>query len=156
MIASLLDRYDRARGLAPDKRLMESAAGYSRTERISSGYRAALFFAALEDVCSRDSLSAAFRYIVRARAGDETGYEEFRAALESSSHRDLAEMFRRWLIQPGVPDDFRTRYARASNALVMPARRRRYRVPARFRLSSDSDRFGALNCVTTNALAKPN
>jgi len=117
-IASLLDRYDGARSIAPDKRLMESAAGYSRAERISNGYRAALFFVALEDICGRDSLGAAFRYIVRARAGEETGYEEFRAALESASHRDLAEMFRRWLIQPGVPDDFRARYARAPNALA--------------------------------------
>ena len=118
MIASLLDRYDRARSIASDKRLMESAAGYSRAERISNGYRAALFFVALEDVCGRDNLREAFRYIVRARAGDETGYEEFRAALESVSHRDLAEMFRRWLIQPGVPDDFRARYAAMSNALA--------------------------------------
>jgi hypothetical protein len=118
MIASLFDRYDRARGVAPDKRMIESAAGYSRAERISNGYRAALFFVALEDVCGRDNLSAAFRYIVSARAGEETGYEEFRAALESASHRDLAEMFRRWLTQPGVPDDFRARYAKSSNTLA--------------------------------------
>jgi hypothetical protein len=118
IIASLFDRYDQARRTVPDKRLMESAAGYSRDERISNGYRAALFFVALEDVCGRDNLSAAFRHIVSARAEDETGYEEFRAALESASHRNLAEMFRRWLIQPGVPDDFRARYARASSALA--------------------------------------
>jgi aminopeptidase N len=98
--------------------MIESAAGYSRAERISNGYRAALFFVALEDVCGRDNLSAAFRYIVSARAGEETGYEEFRAALESASHRDLAEMFRRWLTQPGVPDDFRARYAKSSNTLA--------------------------------------
>ena len=42
MVASLLDRYDRARAIAPDRRLMEPPFGYSRAERISSGYRAAL------------------------------------------------------------------------------------------------------------------
>ena len=43
MVASLIDRYDEARAAAPDKRLMEPPAGYSRAERISTGYRAALF-----------------------------------------------------------------------------------------------------------------
>ena len=111
-VASLLKRYDEARAAAADKRLMEQEAGYSRDERISSGYRAALFFVALEDLCGHDKLRAAFQEIVfRARAGDEVGYEELRAALESESGRDLAEMFRSWLIRPGVPDDFRARYA---------------------------------------------
>jgi len=116
MVALLLDRYDQARAIAPDRRLMESAAEYSRAERISNGYRAALFFVALEDFCGHDNLRAAFRYIIRSREGYETDYEELRAAVESTSHQDLAEMFRRWLIQPGVPDDFRARYANPSAA----------------------------------------
>jgi hypothetical protein len=123
MVARLVERYDRARSIASDRRLMESASGYSRAERISNGYRAALFFVALEDLCGRDNLRAAFRYIVEARAGEVTGYEELRAALESSSHRDLAEMFRHWLIQPGLPDDFRARYSAAANVRAeVPAR----------------------------------
>ena len=110
MIASLLTRYDEARGVAADKRLMETPVGYSRAERVSTGYRAALFFVALEDLCGHDNLRAAFRDIARSRAGNQTGYEELRAAVESTSQRDLAEMFRRWLIRPGIPDDFRARY----------------------------------------------
>lgn len=111
MIASLLERYDRARATAPDERLMEPPFGYSRAQRISTGYRAALFLVELEDLCGHDQMRAAFREIVRARAGDEAGYEELRAAVESASGRDLADLFRRWLIQPGVPDEFRGRYA---------------------------------------------
>ena len=117
MVASLMDRYDEARATAPDKRLMEPPGGYSRAERISTGYRAALFFVALEDVCGHDNLRAAFRDIIRARAASDTGYEELRAAAESASGKDLAEMFRTWLVQPGIPDDFRARYQKASNAL---------------------------------------
>jgi hypothetical protein len=117
MVASLMDRYDEARAAAPDKQLMEPPAGYSRAERISTGYRAALFFVALEDACGRDNLRAAFRDILRARAGSDTGYEELRAAAESASGKDLAEMFRAWLVQPGIPDDFRARYQKVSNAL---------------------------------------
>ncbi len=116
MIESLVDRYDQARAAAPDKRLMEPPAGYSRAERISSSYRAALFFVALEDLCGRDNLSAALREIILSRAGSDTGYEELRAAAESASGKDLAEMFRTWLVQPGIPDDFRARYQKASNA----------------------------------------
>ena len=111
MIASLLERYDQARATAPDERLMEPPFGYSRAQRISTGYRAALFLVELEDLCGHDQMRAAFREIVRARAGDEAGYEELRAAAESASGRDLADLFRRWLIQPGVPDEFRGRYA---------------------------------------------
>jgi hypothetical protein len=110
MVASLLERYDEARKVAPDKRLMEPPFGYSRAERISAGYRAALFLVALEDLCGHDQMRAAFHEIVRSRSGDEAGYEELRSAVELASSRDLAAMFRRWLIQPDVPEEFRGRY----------------------------------------------
>jgi len=116
MVSSLIDRYDAARAAAPDKRLMEPPTGYSRAERISTGYRGALFFVALEDLCGHDSLRTALRDIIRTRASSDTGYEELRSAVESASGKDLAEMFRAWLIQPGIPGDFRARYQRTSNA----------------------------------------
>jgi hypothetical protein len=116
MIASLIDRYDAARALAPDKRLMEPPAGYSRAERISTGYRGALFFVALEDMCGHDNLRSALRDVIRTRASSDTGYEELRSAVESASGKDLAEMFRTWLIQPEIPRDFRARYQKTSNA----------------------------------------
>jgi hypothetical protein len=115
-IASLVDRYDAARAAAPDKRLMEPPAGYSRAERISTGYRAGLFFVALEDVCGHDNLRAALRDILNDRSGSDTGYEELRAAAESASGKDLAEMFRKWLVEPGIPEDFRARYQKTSSA----------------------------------------
>lgn len=114
MIASLIDRYDASRAAAPDKRLMGPIETYSRAERISTGYRAALFFVALEDVCGRDSLKTVFRQIIYSRASSDTGDAELRAALEEESKKDLADMFREWLIQPGIPDDFRGRYKRKS------------------------------------------
>jgi hypothetical protein len=116
MIVSLIHRYDEARATAPDKRLMEPPAGYSRAERISTGYRAGLFFVALEDVCGHDNLRTALRDVLHDRAGSDTGYEELRAAAESASGKDLAEMFRKWLVEPGIPEDFRARYQKASSA----------------------------------------
>jgi aminopeptidase N len=111
MAAFLLDRYDESRRAAMDRQLLEPPVGYSRAERISTGYRAALFFVALEDLCGHDNLRAAFRHIVRARGGDEVADEELRAATESASGRDLGEMFRTWLNHPAIPDDFRARYS---------------------------------------------
>jgi hypothetical protein len=111
MVAFLLDRYDESRHAATDRRLLEPPVEYSRAERLSTGYRAALFFVALEDLCGRGSLRAAFQQIVRARGGAEVADEELRAAAEAASHRDLAEIFRAWLNRPGIPDDFRARYS---------------------------------------------
>jgi hypothetical protein len=110
MVASLVQRYDEARAAAPDLRLMEPPEGYSRAERVSTGYRGGLFFVALEDFCGKDSLKTALRDIIFARASSDTGFEELRAALESACGKDLGEMFRHWLIQPGIPEDFRNRY----------------------------------------------
>lgn len=112
MIASLIARYDQARAIAPDQRLMEPPIGYSRVERISTAYRAALFFVALEDVCGHDNLRAALQDIIHVRAGNETSYQELRSATETASRKDLAEMFRRWLVEPGIPEEFRAHYAR--------------------------------------------
>jgi hypothetical protein len=116
MVISLIDRFDEARAAAADKRLMEPPAGYSRAERMSTAFRGALFFVALEDLCGHDNLRTAMRDIIHTRASSDTGYEELRSAVESSSGKDLAEMFRTWLVQPGIPDDFRARYRKSSNA----------------------------------------
>ena len=110
MVASLMGLYDQARAEAPDKRLMEPPVGYSRAERISTGYRGVLFMVALEDLCGYENLRSALRDIVHDRAASDTGYEELRSAVETASGKDLAEMFRQWLIQPGIPDDFRAKY----------------------------------------------
>ena len=110
MIESLIERYDAARGAAPDRGLKATAENYSRAERISTGYRAALFLVALEDLCGRDNLKSAMRDIIYARASRDTGSEELRAALEQTSKKDLAEMFRNWLTKPGIPEEFRNRY----------------------------------------------
>jgi aminopeptidase N len=116
MVATLIDRYDYARAATPDKPMIEPPAGYSRPEQISTGYRAALFFVALEDICGHDNLRTALRDIIHDRAGSDTGYEELRAATESVSKKDLAQMFHTWLVQTEIPGDFRTRYQNPKDA----------------------------------------
>jgi hypothetical protein len=43
--------------------------------------------------------------------GQETSYDALRSALEHSSGKNLAEPFRVWLNDKGIPADFRSRYA---------------------------------------------
>jgi hypothetical protein len=114
-IGSLLDRYDQAQHIAADRRLLGAVSEYTRAERNTTGYKAALLLVALEDLCGHDNLRAAFRNVIEARGNDDVGHEELRSAAEFASGRDLGEMFRVWLNRPGIPDDFRARYAKASN-----------------------------------------
>jgi hypothetical protein len=116
MVAFLLDRFDESKRTAADRQLLEPPVGYSRAERISTGYRAGLFFVALEDLCGRDNLRAAFRNMLQARANDDVAHEDLKAAAEAASGRELAEMFRAWLNHPGIPDDFRARYSNVPGA----------------------------------------
>jgi hypothetical protein len=111
MAANLLERYDQARRTATDMRLIEPPTGYSHAQRVTTGYKAGLFFVALEDFCGRENLGAAFKHIVQARGGYEAGVEELRAAAEATTQRDLAELFRTWLNHAGIPDEFRARYS---------------------------------------------
>lgn len=70
-----------------------------------------LFVLALEDSLGREKMNAGLRRLVQARRGDTWSRNDLRAALEMESGQDLAEMFRRWLDAPGIPEDFRARYA---------------------------------------------
>jgi hypothetical protein len=48
--------------------------------------------------------------------------DDFRSALEAEAGRSMADMFRLWLNHPGIPDDFRMRYAQPSAShFVVPA-----------------------------------
>ena len=49
-------------------------------------------------------------HLIAIQRGREAGYADLRAALEESCNRDLAAMFRLWLNQKGIPEDFRQRY----------------------------------------------
>lgn len=74
-----------------------------------------VFLLALEDVVGQKKLHAGLRRMVQARRGDTWNRSDLRAALELESGQDLAEIFRRWLDEPGIPEDFRARYAGAKD-----------------------------------------
>jgi hypothetical protein len=74
-------------------------------------YKGALFLYALEDRLGRKTMQSGIRRMVQALRGSTYGYAELRSALEAESGQDLGELFRTWLTQTGIPDEFRQRYA---------------------------------------------
>jgi hypothetical protein len=72
--------------------------------------KAPLFFVALEDVCGEAAMRSGLAHLLATQRGREAGYADLRSALEESSNRDLAGMFRLWLNDRGIPEDFRQRY----------------------------------------------
>ncbi len=79
----------------------------------SHGYKAALFWVALEDQSGAEPLQRATRGMLQDLAGKEITAADFRAALESETGHDLADIFHTWIDHPGLPADFRARYAAA-------------------------------------------
>jgi hypothetical protein len=116
VVMELLRHYEEARAKAEDRPLIEPATGYTREQRISSGYKAALFFVALEDAAGSERLRRSMRHLMRAMSGGDVGDEELRSAVEEETGRDFGEFFRTWLNHPGVPADFLQRYSTGGSA----------------------------------------
>ena len=74
--------------------------------------KAPLFFIALEDMCGEEPMRRGLLQMVTLLRGQETSYDALRATLEASCGKNLAQPFRVWLNDPGIPSDFRARYAR--------------------------------------------
>lgn len=72
--------------------------------------KAPLFMAALEDECGAKAMRGGLAEMVTLLRGQEVDYPDLRSALEHASGKDLAELFRVWLNEKGIPADFRARY----------------------------------------------
>lgn len=75
--------------------------------------RSKLFFIALEQKCEKEGLRPALKRLAQSMNGETVGVADLRSALEAETGQDLAEFFRVWLNQPGIPDDFRKKYSTA-------------------------------------------
>ena len=124
MRADLWNSYEEARGRFPEISLKE----YVRTIgklwinkiaknnddegiRANFGAKSGLFILALKDAVGPKNFRAALRRMIQARRGLDWTIDDLRSALELESGQNLAEFFRVWLYQPGIPDDFRRRYS---------------------------------------------
>jgi hypothetical protein len=76
--------------------------------------KAPLFYAALEDAAGAGNVRTGLAHVVKTLRGQQVTFDDIRSAIESASGKNLAGLFRAWLYNPGIPRDFRERYAPAS------------------------------------------
>ena len=112
-VASVLSDYDAQHSQAIEKPLSSLVANVPKEQLVLGSDKMQLFFFALEDKCGQQNVTHAVAHMVYALRGQQYGYSDFRAALEQECHQNLADFFRTWLTQKGIPADFRVRYENA-------------------------------------------
>ena len=113
-VTQYLRAYDEAAKAATEAPLGAVMLGDAIGPRRIALAKAPLFFVALEDACGEGPMRAGLAHLLAVQRGQEVGYADLRSALEESSSRNLAGMFRLWLNQKGIPEDFRQRYQGAA------------------------------------------
>jgi hypothetical protein len=109
-IEKYLAEYDEARKGGAEKALGITMLNDLPAQRRIALAKAPLFFVALEDACGADAMQNGLKHMVDVLRGQEASYDSLRSALEESSGKNLAELFRVWLNDDGIPADFRSRY----------------------------------------------
>jgi Peptidase family M1 domain len=109
-ILQYLRRYNEARNNADETPLGLTMLTAPAAQRRIALAKAPLFFIALEDTCGETEMRKDLAHLIAVSRGQEVSYDSLRSALEQSSGRNLAEMFRFWLNEKGLPQDFLDRY----------------------------------------------
>jgi hypothetical protein len=112
-IARLLAEYDRVSVTGDSESLLQAPAESTPQQLAASSRKAALFLAALDDLTGSDKFDRSLLRLQSAIGGRglELSLDDLRASLENSTDTALGDEFRVWLNHPGIPDDFRARYA---------------------------------------------
>ena len=115
-IVEYLHAYDEASKKAVEIPLGTAKLSDPPEQRAISLAKAPLFFIALEDKCGEAPVRAALKRVVSLLRGQQVGYNEIRSAIEQESGKDLAELFRTWLYELGIPKDFSAKYQPANES----------------------------------------
>ncbi len=110
LAALLLCWFDESRKKAADKPLLRLGPSDPFKQRIFGYSKGALFFLALEDQYGKENVRRALARLVSSLRGSRFGYAELLSALELETRQKLADFFRLWLDQTGIPDEVRARY----------------------------------------------
>lgn len=117
-ILELLHHYDEAVQEAaatpnPEKPIIDVTPYDPVVQRRIARAKAALFFISLEDSYGPAPVRRALAQVVVLLGGKDVGYDDIRSALEQSTGKNLAEPFRTWLYNKGMPQYFRNQYENA-------------------------------------------
>jgi hypothetical protein len=109
-VLNYLREYDEARKNAEEIPLGIATRTDPLTQQRIAEAKAALFFVAVEDTCGEKQMRDGLKELIELLRGQEVNYDVLRAQLEHVSGKNLADLFRVWLNDKGIPEDFRARY----------------------------------------------
>jgi hypothetical protein len=109
-VAELLNQYDDARAHVAEQPLRAISYSAPWEQRRIAATKAPLFFIALEDEYGESAVRRGLADLVDSLRGETIGWAELRSSLEMATGKNLAEFFRTWLDNAGIPADFRSRY----------------------------------------------
>jgi hypothetical protein len=116
-IAQLLNDYDQGRqqqaNLAEKAAVATLPADTSDQRRLATA-KSALLFIALEDTYGPAPVREGLAQATQILRGKAVTVNDVRAAIEFTTKANLAETFRVWLYNPGIPASFRARYGQAA------------------------------------------
>lgn len=84
-----------------------------------------LFFHALQDRYGREAFRKGTSHMLYARRGNGFELSDLIAAFEQETHQNVAEFVRLWMKHPGVPEEFRARYAGTAAAATQSEKENR-------------------------------
>jgi hypothetical protein len=94
-------------------------AGASEAQKVTRAKSLLLFYALRERV-GQDAFHKALQHMLYARQRRGFNVTDLISALDQESHQDVASFVRQWIKRPGVPDEFRRRYASSDSKLELP------------------------------------
>jgi hypothetical protein len=109
-IFQYLQRYNEARTRAQETPLGVALLTDPIGQRRIALAKAPLFYVTLEDVCGKAEVRKGLARVVTLLRGQRVDYNVLRSVLEETTNRSLAQMFRIWLNDKGLPKDFLERY----------------------------------------------
>jgi hypothetical protein len=112
-IATLLNSYDDAHShlKTSEKSVVTTLPTDPLEQRRIAEAKAPLLFVVLEDTCGAAPVRTGLAQAIQLLRGKEVSVNDVRAAIEYTTGKNLAEAFRVWLYNPGIPPDFRARYS---------------------------------------------
>jgi hypothetical protein len=118
-IYAYLRRYDRLARYADETPIAGTTFASPLAQRRIALAKAPLFYIELEDACGEAPVRAGLAHMLTSLRGQEVDYNVLRSVLEESTGRELGKIFRQWLHEKGIPENFRARYRYGEGAEEM-------------------------------------
>jgi hypothetical protein len=110
IVHELVGQFDGLRLKEPEPAVLAIRQSDPEAARRFAAVKSELFFFALEDAAGKDNLHPAILHLLGAFRGGTWRAADLRSAVEQESGKDLGPLFRQWLTEPGIPEEFRSRY----------------------------------------------